>query len=141
MDRYDWNNYLNFSKQLLADNKMDKKYDEETICRVAISRAYYAAYHAALNFFTSNKKFDIKIGSGSHDSLILAYKGMKKGSTQFQGSCKTIGNILSTLKDSRVDADYHETYTIDKKMSYYNANSACRKAENLIDKINTLAML
>ena len=43
MDRYDWNNYLNFSKQLLADNKMDKKYDEETMCRVAISRANYAA--------------------------------------------------------------------------------------------------
>lgn len=141
MDKFDWNNYFIFSKKLLADNRLDKKYDEETICRVAISRAYYAAYHAALNFSVSDKKFDVQFGSGSHDSLILAYKEMKKGNEKFQTACRTIGNILSTLKKIRVKADYHETCIRGEAMNYYNAHSVCKKVGKLLDKINDLALL
>lgn len=141
MEKYDWNGYLDFSKKLLADNRLDKKYDEETVCRVAISRAYYAAYHAAFKFSVSDKKFDVQFGSGSHDSLILAYKEMKKGNVKFQTACRTIGNILSTLKKSRVNADYHETCIMGEKMNYYNAHSVCKKVGELLDKINDLALL
>lgn len=137
MEKYDWNNYLNFSVQILTNNKNDKKYDDETICRVAISRAYYAAYNTAKKFLNSNKNFDTKIGLGSHDSLILAYKEIKKGDNSFKTTCKTIGNILYSLKDFRVDVDYNEKCK--NNINYSTAKNICKKAEKLIEKINDLA--
>ena len=52
MSNYDWSLYLKFSMKILDSS--DFEFDKQTVARVAISRAYYAAFHAAKKIAISN---------------------------------------------------------------------------------------
>lgn len=82
----------------------------EVNIRSSISRAYYSAYHSAHEFHnelsspgeTPPKNYSI------HQELIyrLTTPTIKSDTTQYKNS-KKIGYMLKTLKDRRVQADYH----------------------------------
>lgn len=132
---YDWKEYLSFSEQILADK--DKYENKETISRIAISRAYYCAYHIALEFskkIQRVKNIPNQYSDGSHETLVKFYKLMNKGSQDFKSECKSIGNILDSLKEDRHIADYKSYIRLNVK----DAKSHCKKTRALIDKINKM---
>ena len=130
---YDWEEYLNFSEKILADK--DKYENKETISRIAISRAYYCAYHIALALSKKiqiTKKIREGYSSGTHETLAEFYKSMNKGSQQFKSDCNSIGNMLDRLRQGRHIADYNSN----KRLNIKDAESHCKKTRILINKIN-----
>lgn len=133
MTNYDWNNFLDFSSWLLGFSGSSKP-DDETISRVAISRAYYAAYHAAKDYLT-RKGYDKEIyAGGEHEIVCKTLKEMNKGDKQHKASCRSIGNNLTILKKERHKCDYNSNESISLK----NAQQSCGKALNIIQAIAKL---
>ena len=126
---YDWSLYLNFSSNILGSSG----FDEETVARVATSRAYYAAFHAAEDYLLDS---GVEMGyrAGSHETLCRCFKEMKYGTKKFQVSCCHIGNLLLSLKKQRRNADYYNNVPFNKKI----ANKNCVQAQEIINKIREL---
>lgn len=129
MPCYDWNLYLTFSEQILASCT----FDEQTVARIAVSRAYYAAFHVAEDYLKANR-YEMAQGAGSHDAVCNSYKGMNKGVQEFKSKCRSIGNMLVRLKERRVDSDYKAEVNYNKSI----ANKSCKFARKIIKEINEL---
>lgn len=129
MPCYDWNLYLTFSEQILASCT----FDEQTVARIAVSRAYYAAFHVAEDYLKANK-YEIAQGAGSHDAVCKSYKEMNKGVKEFKSKCRSIGSMLVSLKERRVDSDYNAGVSLNKSF----ANKNCKFARKIIKEINEL---
>lgn len=129
MPCYDWNLYLTFSEQILASCT----FDEQTVARIAVSRAYYAAFHVAEDYLKANR-YEMAQGAGSHDAVCKSYKEMNKGVQEFKSKCRSIGNMLVRLKERRVDSDYNAGVSINKSF----ANKNCKFARKIIKEINEL---
>ena len=133
MTNYDWKKFLDFSSWII-DLSDSTKPDEETISRVAVSRAYYAAYHTAKAYLARIGVSD-KTGTGSeHEKVCLAFKTMNKGDAIHKRSCQYIGNVLTTLKDERNKCDYKHN----ESMSIKKAKYSCGKASQIIQEISKL---
>ena len=100
---FDWMEFFRFAQKSLDEMRDVKKIavEQESICRIAISRAYYAAFHTARNFLLElNPDFTGGIWEGTHQAVIKAF-------TQSDDRyCRQIGRELSQLKSKRVRADY-----------------------------------
>lgn len=101
--RYKFYEYLEFAHDV---SETPCKQSEETRYRIAISRAYYAAFHYAKWYVDSlpspppRKDFE-----GSHDRVINCLLKLGPPFTAY-------GNTLNALKLSRVESDYHDWKTI-----------------------------
>lgn len=133
MTNYDWKKYLDFSSWIINLSDSTKP-DDETISRVAVSRAYYAAYHVAKIFLEEKGYNDTATSSGEHDKVCNAFKTLNKGDDKFKSSCRTIGNNLTMLKHVRQKCDYDAYESISIKQAKYS----CGKAMKIIQEISKL---
>src|SRR3989344_1199397 len=101
---FDWSDYLSVAKNLKAKTDGQPHTNaNEAIQRTAISRAYYSAYHLAVNYAINN----------------LGYKPEKNGPNQYHADIQgiyrrqlsnpdhqEIKTILYRLNKARKDSDY-----------------------------------
>jgi len=91
---FDWKDYHSLANELYGGQGNSS---DEAANRSAISRAYYAAFHEALQHAPARIS---KSKSGSkHQQLIRHYKAGDKRERQ-------VGRFLETLRDNRNAADY-----------------------------------
>lgn len=97
MNNFDWKEFLNIAKENFAhvSNLKQVEMNDEALCRIGISRAYYAAFHQAAALVD----FETQTG-GTHEKVIHALK-----SSDIK-TLRQIGNNLNALRKMRVQADY-----------------------------------
>jgi uncharacterized protein (UPF0332 family) len=113
--------FLESAKEMLKNNK-------EVDYRNATSRAYYCAYHKAVNLVKTKLSNDLSFGA-SHEKFIKTLQNEKN--KQF----KSIGNKLNDLKKFRTDADYK----LDKIFSIQDAKVVVQRANKLVQEIERLS--
>lgn len=97
---FSWSDYLAVAKQLSS-------HPDEEWQRTAISRAYYAAYHACLQRYeTKYGKVPPKQGAGVHEQLWSAFMDKR----QLGNIYKQVAEDGRRLKTRRVKADYKVVY-------------------------------
>lgn len=127
---YAWKHYLCFARELLENSKYS---DPSTNYRVAISRAYYAAFHVALEFREKYNLPNGKVGA-THERLANAYKTMQRKDKAFQDTCKGIGNRLDRLREDRRCADYEGNWECKEEA----AKKAVWEADTIISSVEKL---
>lgn len=128
---FDWQEFLHFARQIYRELETTREVDD-TLCRIGISRAYYAAYHAARNYLLELiPDFSSGIGEGSHQAVINEFLRMKD---KYR---RQIGDRLAFVKDMRVRADYKER-CYNRRGEIGNALSELKTAIDYADKINAL---
>ena len=82
--------------------------DEETARRTAISRAYYAAFHAARKYHTRlPKPGRSKANVGDHENLIHQLRNPDPSlPDELRKKSTVVGTLLLKLRPSRMLADY-----------------------------------
>jgi hypothetical protein len=90
---FDWNNFLNLAEEL-------SRRPDEASKRTSVSRAYYSAFHDALD--RVEKNCGPKQGGNSHDWCWNKYYG----SVDATGACDQVAIEGGRLKAKRVQADY-----------------------------------
>ncbi len=119
---FDWEQYLMVAKHL-KDNATNPNLSEG-MCRSSASRAYYSAYHYALDVALRLGFTDINIPKGQlHHELIEFYKGRS------ELDLKKIGADLGRLKENRIESDYHLSLS---EVPILKASYSLRIAENII---------
>lgn len=125
---------MSFARKTFAERKSLKNigmYDE-AVCRIGISRAYYAAFHKAENFlYEIEKDFQPKSGEGPHDRIINAFKRM---SNLYH---RKISAKLGDMKDLRERADYHSN-RYKKRGLDGNVIGELQKAISYAESVNTV---
>lgn len=129
--KFDWQEFLHFARQIYRELETTREVDE-TLCRIGISRAYYAAYHAARNYLLELiPDFSSGIGEGSHQAVINEFLRMKD---KYR---RQIGNEIRRLRARRVRADY-DSNCYNRRGEIGNAVSELKTAIDYADKINAL---
>lgn len=97
MNEFDWQEFLHTAKDIFERVKNLKQVtmSDESLCRVGISRAYYAVFHRAALLVDS----DLQTG-GAHERVILALR------SSTNKIMRQIGNDLNALRKMRIRADY-----------------------------------
>jgi uncharacterized protein (UPF0332 family) len=100
---FEWFHYLNLAKELEESSRQSKEDSEfEAKSRSCISRAYYAAFHAALLYLEKKTDYLLKgNGRDSHSEVINLFKVEKNS------KLRLIGTELNELRIARTRADYH----------------------------------
>jgi uncharacterized protein (UPF0332 family) len=133
---FDWEDYLALAETLLEISKgtidckeLDK---QEAIFRSSISRAYYAAYHYALDYLLANTTFQLQ-NFDSHTAVINAYR------TSVYRDRKAISQRLFQLKSYRIRADYNlsfdnstQNYLINLEQVATDTNLEARRIINMV---------
>lgn len=122
-------NFLDFAKSLMANSSIPSEFD----CRNAISRAYYSAYHAALNKESLANGRCVNKNAGVHKQLIEKFCN-HTGYTLNDRLIRTVGLSLRHLKNERVKSDYDLKISILK----LDAEKAVREADKLLTKISSI---
>ena len=125
---WDWADFLDLAQGLYAKPK--ELGPEDASYRTAISRAYYAAFHLAMDFAVENECF-VPTGSGD-DHWAVRSHFLNSGERTRQ----RIGNRLTQLLGKRRLADY------DRSMGsqvYKQAGSSLGLAQKVLCDLATLA--
>lgn len=93
---FDWDEYLQLAEEL---HERDSDFLREAGERTAISRAYYAAFHEALQYAPNRVR---NAPRDKHRKLIDHYK---QAPTQTE---RAVGRQLERLRDNRNAADYED---------------------------------
>lgn len=99
---FNWNDYLDLAKSF-QKLTLSKIKIEEACCRTAVSRAYYAVYHIALDFAEKNLSYSKSTGieaGKNHSELGKYYKGCA------DYEYKKLGRILRRMHSDRLKCDY-----------------------------------
>lgn len=103
---FDWDDYLIIAKkiQVSTKNKPDNN-NNEALRRIAVSRAYYAIYHCAVNYAERNFGYIPVKGEGGNDyhTQIRSQYKIQSGNYKHQ----EVGKLLFNLNKSRKDCDYN----------------------------------
>jgi uncharacterized protein (UPF0332 family) len=105
----------------------------ESVSRAVISRAYYAAYHAAKEFHTElPSPGSVRDGRGRHEQLVKQLLNPALPVTDPRNlKSRQVGNLLQDLLRDRVTADYRlGSDVVDEE-----ADDALFKAERLFTLI------
>ena len=131
---YDWDEYLTLAFNLLDNDNLGV--NENTRCRVAISRAYYAVFHNAKHLCSNRKELRSVYdqGKGEHDKIYNKLLSVNTGNSEFKSACHSIANEFKLLKKNRKQADYEANYNINFKQ----ARLLCKRSQRLIEKIKQL---
>jgi uncharacterized protein (UPF0332 family) len=115
-----WEDYLTLAKEIL--DKSETSPTREACLRCATSRAYYSAFHKALDYL-KDKKVNKEWGdlSGSHQKVINELYSVL--SPKYRGPAAS----LSRLKDFRHHSDYEGV-----KFEKTTAKASIQLAENII---------
>lgn len=118
-------NFLESAKEL-------SQLGNETAFRNAISRAYYAAYHAVLpldNAFANHG--GVKSDVGVHEQLITKLENCPRSNPNWT-ELKSIGFLMRKAKTARTESDYDLTSFISEK----NALCQIELVEKILIKIS-----
>ena len=121
------NDFLDSAKALL-------NLDNETAFRNAISRAYYAAYHAVLPLDeTFANHGGIKTDVGVHEQLISKLENCPRSNPNWT-RYKSIGVLMRKSKVARVESDY------DLQAIVFGEQVECQieRVEMILEKIEAL---
>jgi hypothetical protein len=121
----DWNEYIIVAKTLCENST-------EAHSRSAISRAYYALYNQAKNWYMKDavrRSEGLPRGESSHENL---WKYFQK----LGGDYGKIGNNGSTLRRHRNDCDYQNK--VGSKLILQNPLVQVKCAEQTIELLKTL---
>ena len=133
INSFDWQEFLSFARNIFNTHQNAKviNHSIESDCRIAISRAYYAVYHATKDYiYKVQPDFKPQFGEATHEAVINELKRKKNN--------KILRNIsipLSKLRDMRVRADYNSD-RYDKRGESGNIIMELQKALNYADEIN-----
>ena len=134
MNEFDWREFLNYAKKVYDKLKTvgtDFDDEQEALCRIGISRAYYAAFHGAKNFLESTSVLNRQKDEGSHEVVINALRKQKNTDLQ------DVGEELNDLKTRRVRADYQaDCYCKNSVKPFDELEMAVDSAENILDVID-----
>jgi uncharacterized protein (UPF0332 family) len=102
---FNWQEYHILASNLLA--QADNSEQKEAVLRSAVSRAYYAAFHAASDYLKASGMYPSTSGNNapgesSHKRVVDTFK--KNVSNPTLGK---IGRLLGRLKNDRQWADYN----------------------------------
>jgi len=127
---FDWNNYHKFAEKLKDKVITDNGDSDQTARRVAISRAYYAAYNIACKYSKSVGLIFDKNKGGKHDQVrnYIVAEAQKSGDR----SLSKVAVNLASMKRKRVNADY-ELYPV---FTHEDANAQIEEAREVIETIN-----
>ena len=109
---FKWNDYLDLAKSL-QKSTLSKIKIKEACCRTAVSRAYYAVYHIALDFAEKNLSYPKIIGQNAgenHKKLGEYYKGCT------EREYKKLGVILKRMHRDRIGCDYYNPNNVKSMM-------------------------
>ena len=121
------NHLLYLATELLnAKPEQPNLEDEEAMRRAAVSRFYYAAYHCGIAFVYERGFTNLNGKGGPHRQLWRWF------SSQDLGQIASLGH---QLRDSRHVADYK----LGKEFSAQLAQTCARRAEKLLEAIETSA--
>jgi uncharacterized protein (UPF0332 family) len=111
---FNWGLYLQLAQQLAGS-------PDEVAHRTAISRAYYAAFHAVSEHLKANN-VTLDERRQSHEKVWSIYVASART------ECKEIGNFGFRLRDARVNSDYKA----DKTPSANLLQRSLRDAQTII---------
>lgn len=139
MNNFDWREFFRYAQKIYDDLKsVGTDFDgaQEARCRSGISRAYYAAFHAAKDFLCRrDTNFTRHDYEGSHEVIINALKRDRNS------KLKLAGKELDRLRMKRVRADYKADYYCKHKTRVFDElELALDSAEyilNIIDREKT----
>lgn len=132
MSSFEWREFLQAAKEIFprVQNLRQVEMRDEALCRIGISRACYAAFHAAAQLVDTDA-----VPGGTHERVIRALK------SNADRTYRRIGSDLDTLRTMRVRADYlSERYP----PRGYNDNAvlelqlALHYADSILKRINSL---
>lgn len=117
---FDWTAYRVVAETL-------KENGDEASHHTAISRAYYYAYHQALNHLAEHHGFQHSEARPAHDQVWREFdhKGMTYQEVRRKGN---------SLKQLRVDADYHTNALISAEL----ATTSLKVADRIVECLNQL---
>jgi uncharacterized protein (UPF0332 family) len=125
---FGWGDYFQLAQALFDDSSRFGNQLEEAVLRTAISRAYYSAYHHAVDIAVERDNFRAEITEQAHQRLILHF--MYSTDEDY----KQIGNDLDRLRKERNRADYDEPIKRPSSM----ATHALLVARFIIEKLDSL---
>ncbi len=120
---FDYENFINTAKILL-------QFGGEAECRSAVSRVYYAAFHAARNYSSKMPSYNKK---ETHWEVYEEYQ------VHQNKNLRELGDSLELLFHRRVEADYFPDMTKAKRV--FNREEGkldLAAAEKIISKIKSL---
>lgn len=143
---FDWTEYLHLAKFLMTidaaptsgcmagnpDNLAYRDVDEEARCRVAVSRAYYAAFGRVRSFLDQHPPEDWPNVRRIHRAVAERMLRFGSDDPDIREPCAAIFNQLEDLKDERQRADYEAeiVYTAEQ------AHNAIDMAEELLVELD-----
>ncbi len=131
---FDWGAYHLLARDLLS--QADRSQQKEAALRSAVSRAYYAAFHATEDYLKGTKKYpsmqeNSAITEGSHNRIINTFINDTD-----HPAWEKIGKKLKRLKLARTWADYNPF-----GQEFINTDEVAKKvreAEEIIKLLNAL---
>ncbi len=121
---FDWAGYF----QVAADLAVS---DDESRCRTSISRAYYSAFHLALDWMVNKDphlKFSVPKDGKVHEFVFDHFNNSKSPQRLF------VAARLKSLRRSRTAADYDSVPSVGKMQ----AQTSLDQAKKLIAALGTL---
>jgi uncharacterized protein (UPF0332 family) len=136
---FKWQEYHTLASDLLL--QADNSEQREAVLRSAVSRAYYAAFHAAKDYLQQSGKYPSTLGNNapgesSHKRVVEAFS--KNVSNPTWGK---IGRLLGRLKNDRHWADYNPWDHVGAGAEFKDPEAIAEKiknAEEIIKLINSL---
>jgi uncharacterized protein (UPF0332 family) len=105
---FDWRQYLTLAKNLCT-NSHDFP-NQEACFRVAISRAYYAAFCTARNYAKNYDRLSLQRTGEDHRLVKDHYSFANDSNTQQKRKREQIGINLDRLRNLRNKADYDDIF-------------------------------
>ena len=136
-DKFDWTEFLSIAEEIFQKVSKISQVDlsEEAVCRTAISRAYYFAFHVSqMCLIEINPDFRSFYGAGSHNDVINGLKNLK------EIRYRKIANYLEKFKIMRVKADY-DSERYPKRFEIGNIVAELQKAIDYAKKIKFLLQI
>lgn len=125
---FDWVEFLTLAEALQSDP--DSPGPPEAALRSAVSRAYYAAFHCALNV-ASEEGFDSSGSGDDHRNVQRHFRHHKTNSTR-----QKIAIELDRLRNNRSKADYEDTLS---SRAESLAHLTINMARNVLNNLNALS--
>ncbi|MHC5057095.1 MAG: hypothetical protein ACYTKD_20655 [Planctomycetota bacterium] len=124
---FKWEHYLDLAEQLA-----DSQEAGEPKLRSAISRAYYAAFHVAMQLLRDNQEYTPTLSGKDHGNVWRRYKtGPGTGIER-----KQIGNRGFQLLRDREQADYRVPLACSKGSAWKTAEFALLNARYIVASVN-----
>lgn len=125
---FDWTEFLTLAEALKS--APDSPGPPEAALRSSVSRAYYAAFHYAMN--VAREEGFTPSGSGDdHKNVPRHFRRHKTNGTR-----RKIALELDRLRDNRRKADYEDTLS---SRAEYLAHLTISMAKNVLNNLNSLS--